>query len=119
MAKKLILVAMAVALVMVMAASAGNAFAADKSVAKQQQAAKETAVDQELDFGRMGKGLLEAIVYSILGLIVLLIGFKVLDFVTPFSLNKEIAEDDNTAAGVMVAGMMIALGIIIAASIHG
>lgn len=62
-------------------------------------------------------GILASLIYSILGLIVLMIGFKVLDVVTPFSLNKEIAEDDNVAAGVVVAGLMIGLGVIIAAAI--
>jgi uncharacterized membrane protein YjfL (UPF0719 family) len=61
--------------------------------------------------------LVAAVIYSILGIIILMIGFKVLDIVTPFDLNKEIAEDDNPAAGVVVAGMMIALGIIVAAAI--
>ena len=62
-------------------------------------------------------GLVAAVVYSVLGFIVLMLGFKVFDIVTPFDLNKEIAEDDNPAAGIMVAGMMIALGIIVAAAI--
>ena len=69
-------------------------------------------------FGKsLVEDLLALVIYSVLGLIVLLVGFKALDFMTPFSLNKEIAEDNNTAAGVVVAGMMIALGIIIAAAI--
>jgi len=62
-------------------------------------------------------GIVGTIVYSALGLIVLLIGFKLFDLVTPFSLNKEIAEENNVAAGVVVAGIMIALGIIVAAAI--
>lgn len=59
------------------------------------------------------KEVLEVMVFSALGLLVLLIAFKALDLATPFSMNKEIAEDDNTAAGVVVAGMMIAMGLII------
>jgi len=62
-------------------------------------------------------GVIGTIVYSALGLAVLLIGFKIFDIVTPFSLNREIAEDNNVAAGVVVAGIMIALGIIVAAAI--
>ena len=62
-------------------------------------------------------GIIATIIYSALGLAVLLIGFKVFDKVTPFSLNKEIAEDNNIAAGVVVAGIMIGLGIIVAAAI--
>jgi len=62
-------------------------------------------------------GIVGTVVYSALGLTVLLIGFKIFDIVTPFSLNREIAEDNNVAAGVVVAGIMIALGIIVAAAI--
>ncbi len=62
-------------------------------------------------------GIIGVVVYSALGLAVLLIGFKVFDKATPFSLNKEIAEDNNVAAGVVVAGIMIGLGIIVAAAI--
>lgn len=57
--------------------------------------------------------VVEVLVFSSLGLLILLLAFRALDLATPFSLNKEVAEDDNTAAGVVVAGMMIALGIII------
>ncbi len=62
-------------------------------------------------------GVLASVIYSALGIIVLLIGFKLFDVATPFSLNKEIAEDQNVAAGVVVAGIMIGLGLIVAASI--
>lgn len=63
------------------------------------------------------RGLVHSIIYSLLGLVVLMISFKVFDMITPFDLNKEIAEDDNTAAGVAVAGIMIGLGLIVAAAI--
>ncbi len=80
-----------------------------------------TAAAQETDGGLFGPdmvhGLVAAVVYSVLGFIVLMTGFKVFDIVTPFDLNKEIAEDDNSAAGIVVAGMMIALGIVVAAAI--
>ena len=62
-------------------------------------------------------GILLALVYSVVGIVILVVGFKILDLVTPFDLNKEISEDNNVAAGVLVAGMMIGLGIIIAAAI--
>ena len=63
------------------------------------------------------KGIVQSIVYSALGLVILLVGFKLLDWATPFSLNKEIAEDNNVAAGVVVAGLMIGLGLIVASAI--
>lgn len=57
------------------------------------------------------------LVYSLLGLVLLLIAFKVFDIFTPYNLHKELAEDQNTALGVMMAGVFVALAIIIAASI--
>lgn len=62
-------------------------------------------------------GLVAALIYSFLGIIVLMIGFKIFDWITPFSLNREIEEKNNTAAGLIVAGIMIALGLIVAAAI--
>lgn len=65
----------------------------------------------------MLRNVVEMLLYSLVGLVILILGFKALDLCTPFSLNKEIAEDDNVAAGVVVAGLLVALGLIIAASI--
>ena len=62
-------------------------------------------------------GIVGSLIYSALGLIILMLGFWIFDKVTPFSLNDEIAGDNNVAAGVVVAGIMIGLGIIVAAAI--
>lgn len=61
--------------------------------------------------------LLGTLVYSLVGLLILLVAFKVFDIFTPYNLHKELAEDQNTALGVMMAGVFVALAIIIAASI--
>jgi uncharacterized membrane protein YjfL (UPF0719 family) len=63
--------------------------------------------------------VIESVVFSVVGLIILLIGYKIFDAVTPYHLNHEIAEDNNTAAGVAIAGLLIALGLIVSAAISG
>ncbi len=63
--------------------------------------------------------VIESVVFSVVGLIILLIGYKIFDAVTPYHLNHEIAEDNNTAAGVAIAGLLIALGLIVASAIGG
>lgn len=55
-------------------------------------------------------------VFSIVGLIILMIGYKVFDMATPYDLNRQIAEENNVAAGVAVAGVIISLGIIVMAA---
>ena len=61
--------------------------------------------------------LFKTVVFGGVGFFFLLVGYKAIDLVTPFSMNKEIAEDDNTAVGILAAGMMIAIAIILHAAI--
>lgn len=58
------------------------------------------------------------IVYSVLGFIVFFVGFIVFEKLTPFSIRKEIEEDQNVALGVIIGAAMIAIAIIIAAAIR-
>ena len=58
------------------------------------------------------------IVYSVLGFIVFFVGFIVFEKLTPFSIRKEIEEDQNVALGVIIGAAMIAIAIIISAAIR-
>ncbi len=69
-----------------------------------------------IDFKVLGGFIIEGIVFSIVGLVVLMVGYKVFDMSTPYDLNRQIAEENNTAAGITVAGVLISLGIIVAAA---
>jgi uncharacterized membrane protein YjfL (UPF0719 family) len=60
-----------------------------------------------------------SIIYAVLGMGIFFVSYWVLDRVTPFSLHKELADEHNTAIGIVVGSMMIGLGIIIGAAIHG
>lgn len=61
--------------------------------------------------------LVDSIVYSIVGVVVLGLSFYVIEHVLPFSMRKEIAEDHNTALGIILGAFIIGLSIIIAAAI--
>ena len=62
--------------------------------------------------------LVNAIVYSMLGLVIFIIAFVVMDKMTPFSLWKEIIDEHNTALAILVGAMSIGICIIIAAAVH-
>ena len=47
-----------------------------------------------------------------------LLGFVLFDRITPGSLWKELLEDQNTAIGILMGCIAIALAIIIAAAVH-
>ena len=59
------------------------------------------------------------ILYAVIGVLVLWLAFLIIDKVTPYDLWKEIVESKNMALAIVVAGMFIALGLIVAAAIHG
>jgi uncharacterized membrane protein YjfL (UPF0719 family) len=60
--------------------------------------------------------VISSIVYSLLGIILCLMGYKFFDLATPFELSAEI-EEGNVAAGVVVAGIFIAIAIVVGISI--
>lgn len=62
--------------------------------------------------------LLNALVYAILGIIIFVVSFTILDKMTPFSLWKELIEDQNTALGVMIGLLGLGICVIIAAAVH-
>ena len=76
-------------------------------------AAKERPL---VDFKAVVGFIIEGIIFSIVGLVVLMVGYKVFDMATPYDLNRQIAEENNTAAGIAVAGVLVSLGIIVAAA---
>ena len=63
--------------------------------------------------------ILATVIYSAIGLVIFVAAYKLAEKLLPFSLTKELAEDDNTAVGVFMGSIMIGLAIIVAAAIHG
>jgi uncharacterized membrane protein YjfL (UPF0719 family) len=57
------------------------------------------------------------IIYSIVGLIFFGIGYWLFDKVAPFSVRKEIEQDQNTSLAIIIGAVIIGLAIIIAAAI--
>ena len=62
---------------------------------------------------------LSAVVFSVLGLVVFGIALWLFTRFSPFSVRKEIEEDQNVALGIIVGAMLTGISIIIAAAVHG
>lgn len=67
----------------------------------------------------MTKTLVSALAFSALGLVLFAIAFIIIVKVTPFSLRKEIEEDQNTALAIIIASVIIGISLIVSAAIHG
>lgn len=61
--------------------------------------------------------VLSSVVFGLLGIIIMMLSYKAIDWVIPADLNKEI-EKGNLAAGVVIAGVFIAIAMIISTSIR-
>jgi uncharacterized membrane protein YjfL (UPF0719 family) len=62
--------------------------------------------------------LLNALVYSALGIVIFVAAFAVIDRLTPYHLWNEIVHEHNTALAILIGAMSIGLCVIIAAAIH-
>ena len=62
--------------------------------------------------------LLNALIYAVLGILIFVTAFAVIDKLTPYHLWKEIVEDHNTALAILIGAMSIGMCVIIAAAIH-
>ena len=61
--------------------------------------------------------LIPTVIYFVVGLLLFGLSVWVMEKVTPFSLRKEIEEDQNVALGVVIGAALIALSIVLAAVI--
>jgi putative membrane protein len=57
--------------------------------------------------------------YTVFGLVVFGVAFWLMVKLTPFSVRKEIEDDQNTALAIVIGAVILGLAIIIAAVIHG
>lgn len=62
--------------------------------------------------------MLSTVVYSIIGLIIFTVAFLLMDRLTPFSLRKEIEDDQNVALAIIMGSVFISLAIIIQAAMR-
>ena len=65
------------------------------------------------------KALVSALAFSALGIVLFSLAFLIIVKVTPFSLRKEIEEDQNTALAIIIASVILGIALIVSASIHG
>ena len=63
--------------------------------------------------------LLSTLLYAGVGIIVFVIGFFILDMLTPGKLWEEINQKQNLAVAIFAGAVALGLAIIVAASIHG
>jgi putative membrane protein len=65
------------------------------------------------------KYIVSSVLYSFIGIFILVLSFWVIEKITPENLWQEILVNKNNALAIMAAAFMLAVAIIIASAIHG
>ena len=63
--------------------------------------------------------VVDSFIYSILGTVILCLTFWLIETLLPFSMKKEIEEDENVSLGIILGAFIIGISLIISASIQG
>ena len=64
--------------------------------------------------GHFLQAIIAATTFGVLGIILMLIGFKAFDWITPrIDVQKELSERNNIAVAIVVAAVLIAIALIV------
>ena len=61
--------------------------------------------------------MLDAALFGLSGIVLLIIGFYLWELITPYNLRREIHENRNVAVAIVVAAFIIGMALVIAASL--
>ncbi len=64
------------------------------------------------------QGVTESLLYSVIGIILAVLAFKVVDWITPGNLSKQISQENNIAVAVLLGFLILGICIIIAAALN-
>ncbi|HZF52446.1 MAG TPA: DUF350 domain-containing protein [Polyangiaceae bacterium] len=67
----------------------------------------------------MVRMIVSSLIFVGIGMVMFLIAFFLITKITPFSIRKEIEEDQNTALAIVIGAVILGLSHIISAAIHG
>jgi len=62
--------------------------------------------------------VVNALIFAVLGILIFVVAFAILDKLTPYALWKEIVEEKNIALAILVGAMSLGMCVIIAAAVH-
>ena len=70
-----------------------------------------------LDWMVLFNQVIAAVIFTLIGVVFFGVAFVVITKMVPFSIRKEIEEDQNTALGIILGSVIIGLALIVAAAV--
>jgi uncharacterized membrane protein YjfL (UPF0719 family) len=77
------------------------------------------AAEGGLDLGWFLQHLAAAAIFGVVGIFLFLLALWLTVKISPFSLRKELEDDQNVAVGILVGAVFLGLAIIVAAAMQG
>ena len=77
------------------------------------------ALAADMSLSGIGAGIVATVLYSLIGIVMASIGFKVVDWLTPGNLAEEVAHKGNRALAILAGSMILGVCIIIASAVIG
>lgn len=74
---------------------------------------------QEMTGNRLADGVLSTIIYSLIGILMAFLSYRVIDAFLPGNLSEQLTTEKNVAVGIVAGAMMLGVCIIIAATLVG
>ena len=77
------------------------------------------ALAADVSMAGLTAGVVATVLYSLIGIVMATIGFKVVDWLTPGNLADEVAHKGNRALAILAGSMILGVCIIIASAVIG
>jgi uncharacterized membrane protein YjfL (UPF0719 family) len=63
------------------------------------------------------RGILDATIFGVTGIALLIVGYYIWELVTPYNLRRELQENKNLAVAVVAASFIVGMAIVVAAAL--
>ena len=63
--------------------------------------------------------VITTLVFSIIGILLFALAFWIIVKSAPFSVRKELEEDQNVALAIVIASVIIGIALVVSAAVHG
>ncbi len=71
------------------------------------------------DWNHFANGMIYSVAFGVLGIVLLLLGFKLFELVTPKLDVEHKLQEGNLAVAIVVGSLFVAIGLIVGIAIHG
>ncbi len=65
------------------------------------------------------KPILNSVIFSVLGIVILLLAYLLIEKITPENTWKKITQENNMSVAIVFGALIIGISMIISAAIHG